>query len=411
MSHPETLDALHIDVSDCEPDEAMAGLLEHAADLPVSDLFLTTSEDHVTVLARHFGILRRLSVLPLDLGRRCLAHVKALAGMDVAERRRPQDARWIYRCRNKQVIDLRINILPTLHGEDLTLRLLARDSQLLSLEALGLLPRDFNQLLSLLNSPSGLLLVTGPTGVGKTTTLYACLQYLNNGERKINTIEDPIEYTLPGIHQSQVNPRLKVGFPELLRNVLRQAPDVIMVGEIRDPETAETAVRAANSGHLVLATLHAPVAAGAIQSMLNLGVHPHYLASSLRGVIAQRLVRTLCPQCKIAFDLSEAPHTFDEVQHWLEPGEGQVLYGPGRCDACRGTGYSGRTGVFEVLTVSREIRRQMAERRPTQEIHQQAVSEGLIPCRASALLAVAQGETSVEEVMRAIPPEHLGLEE
>src|SRR5262249_15280901 len=157
------------------------------------------------------------------------------------------------------------------------------------------------------------------------------------------------------------------------------------------------------------ATLHAPVAAGAIQSMLNLGVHPHFLASSLRGVIAQRLVRTLCPHCKAAFDLGEAPHCFDEVKPWLQPEEGQVIYGPGRCDACRGTGCSGRTGVFEVLTVSREIRRQMTERRPTQEIHQQAVAEGMIPCRASALLAVARGETSVEEVMRAIPPEHLGL--
>src|SRR5207237_1310142 len=192
-------------------------------------------------------------------------------------------------------------------------------------------------------------------GAGKTTTLYACLNYLNNGQRKINTIEDPIEYALAGVRQSQVNPRLEVDFPELLRSVLRQAPDVIMVGEVRDPVTAETAVRAANSGHLVLATLHAPVAAGAIQSMLSLGVHPHFLSSSLRGVIAQRLIRTLCPKCKTSFDLTDSVHTFDEVRPWLEPGQGQVLYGPVGCAACRMNGYAGRTGVFELLTVTRPI--------------------------------------------------------
>jgi type II secretory ATPase GspE/PulE/Tfp pilus assembly ATPase PilB-like protein len=260
------------------------------------------------------------------------------------------------------------------------------------------------------NSPSGLILVTGPTGAGKTTTLYACLQYLNSGNRKIHTIEDPIEYILPGIRQSQVNPSLGVGFAELLRSVLRQAPDVIMIGEIRDAETAEIAVQAANSGHLVLTTLHSPTASGAIESMLSLGVTSSFLASSLRGIVAQRLVRTLCPTCKTVFDLNYAAMIFDEVRPWLKPGEGNVLHGPGKCDACRQTGYAGRTGVFEVLLFSRELRRLIAERRPTYEIHQQALAEGLIQCRQTALLKVAQGETSVEEVMRAIPPEHLGLE-
>jgi type II secretory ATPase GspE/PulE/Tfp pilus assembly ATPase PilB-like protein len=334
-----------------------------------------------------------------------------MAGMDVAERRKPQDGRWIYRGKNKQVIDLRINIIPTLYGEDYTLRLLARDSMLLSLESLGLLQRDFNHMLSLLNSPSGMILVTGPTGAGKTTTLYACLTYLNNGSRKINTIEDPIEYVLTGVRQSPVNLKLDIGFPELLRNVLRQAPDVIMVGEVRDPVTAETAVRAANSGHLVLATLHAPQAAGAVQAMINLGVHPHLLSSSLRGVIAQRLVRMLCPNCKIPFELTDAPHTFEEVRRWLEPGQGDVMYGPGKCDHCHCTGYKGRTGVFEVMSVSKEIRKRIGDRRPTQEIHEQAISEGLVQCRQAALLKVAKGETSVEEVMRAISAEQLGLDD
>src|SRR5262249_13638908 len=182
-------------------------------------------------------------------------------------------------------------------------------------------------------SPSGLILVTGPTETGKSTTLYACLAHLNTGERKINTIEDPIEYSLKGIRQSQVNAKVDLHFDELLRNVLRQAPDVIMVGEVRDAETATTAVRAAGSGHLVLTTLHAPVASSAINSLVRLGVHAHLLSSSLLGVVAQRLLRTLCPRCRIAFK-TPAPHVFDEVKDYLRPGEGQFLYGPQGCPEC-----------------------------------------------------------------------------
>jgi type II secretory ATPase GspE/PulE/Tfp pilus assembly ATPase PilB-like protein len=411
MSDEPALESLHINVNDLSPENAVARLVDHAAEMMVSDLFFTTNENHVGVSGRHLGMLRLMSVMPLDFGRRCMAHIKALASMDVAERRRPLDGRWVRPREGQSTIDLRISTIPTLYGEDYTLRLLVRDSQLLSLEQLGLLRKDYNQLLNLLNSPSGLILVTGPTGSGKTTTLYACLTYLNNGERKINTIEDPIEYAVEGVRQSQINPRLDVDFPELLRSVLRQAPDVIMVGEIRDPKTAETAVRAANSGHLVLATLHAPVAAGAIQSMLSLGVHPHFLSSSLRGVLAQRLIRTLCPACKMSFDLTEAPHTFDEVKQWLEPGQGHLLYAPRGCSECHMTGYIGRTGVFELLTVTREIRKLIYERQPTQAIRQKAIEEGMIEFKQSALLAVARGETSAEEVLRVVPTEYLGLDD
>ncbi len=411
MSDASTFEGLHVNVNDLPPEEAVARLLDHAARLMVSDLFFVANENHVGVSGRHLGLLRLFTVMPLDLGRRCMAHVKALAGMDVAEKRRPQDGRWIRERKGQPKIDLRISTIPTLYGEDFTLRLLVRESQLMELEHLGLLRRDLNQLLSLLNSPSGLILVTGPTGAGKTTTLYACLTYLNNGERKINTIEDPIEYAVEGIRQSQINPRIDVDFPDLLRSVLRQAPDVIMVGEIRDSKTAETAVRAANSGHLVLATLHAPVAAGAIQSMLSLGVHPHFLSSSLRGVVAQRLIRTLCPDCKMTFDLTMAPHTFDEVKQWLEPGEGHLLYAPKGCPKCLMTGYTGRTGVFEVLAINREIRRLIFERKTTQEIRQKAMDEGMMEFKQSALLKVARGQTSAEEVLRVVPTEYLGLDD
>jgi type II secretory ATPase GspE/PulE/Tfp pilus assembly ATPase PilB-like protein len=403
--------SLQIDVGDLTPQDAVDRLIEHGADVGVSDLFFTTNEEDVMVLARHYGILRPISTLTADLGRRCMSHIKAMAGMDVAERRRPLDGRWIYGRESGSVMDLRINTIPTLYGEDFTLRLLIRDSQLLALDNLGLLQSDYNKLLSMLSSPSGLILVTGPTGSGKTTTLYGCLTFLNNGERKINTIEDPIEYAIAGIRQSQINLRLDVGFPELLRGVLRQAPDVVMIGEIRDPVTAETAVRAANSGHLVLATLHAPVAAGGVQSMLSLGVHPHFLSSSLLGVIAQRLVRTLCPHCRIAFDLSDSPETFAEVRHRLRADEGKVMYGPKGCPKCRGLGYNGRTGVFEVLAVSRTLRQMVLARQPTQEIRQKAIEEGMIEFRHSALLKVARGETSIEEVFRSVPSEYLAVDD
>jgi type II secretory ATPase GspE/PulE/Tfp pilus assembly ATPase PilB-like protein len=411
MTEANAFDDLHVNVNDLPAEEAVARLVDHAARLPVSDLFFSTNESHVTVSGRHLGMLRLLTIMPLDAGRRCMAHIKAVAGMDVAERRRPLDGRWIRSRDGDDTIDLRISTIPTLYGEDFTLRLLMRNSKLLALEELGLTRKDFNQLYSLLNSPSGLILVTGPTGAGKTTTLYACLAYLNNGTRKINTIEDPIEYAMEGIRQSQVNPKADVGFPDLLRAVLRQAPDVIMVGEIRDPITAETAARAANSGHLVLATLHAPVAAGAIQSMLSLGVHPHFLSSSLRGVVAQQLIRTLCPTCKMSFDLSMAPHTFDEVRPWLDPGEGTMLYAAKGCRECHMAGYSGRTGAFEVLPISRELRRLIFEKAPTQVIRKKAMEEGMIEFKQSALLKVAKGLTSAEEVLRVVPTEYLGLDD
>jgi type II secretory ATPase GspE/PulE/Tfp pilus assembly ATPase PilB-like protein len=407
---PVEQDPLHLDVNQLPPEEAVVKLIDHAVDIAASDLFFCTNENHVAVSVRHLGVPRLVSILPTEMGRRCMAHVKAVAGMDVAEKRRPLDGRKIYQRADGSMIDLRINTIPTLYGEDFTIRILERESRLLDLDQLGLLRHDYNRLLAMLESPSGLLLVTGPTGSGKTTTLYACLHHLNNGERKINTIEDPIEYSLTGIRQSQVNLKLDVDFPELLRNVLRQAPDVIMIGEIRDPVTAETAVRAANSGHLVLATLHAPVAAGAVQSMLSLGVHPHFLASSLLGCIAQRLLRTLCPTCKVAYELTDA-QTFDEVRRWLEPGDGQVLYGPGACEDCRMTGYTYRTGVFEVLTVSRDLRKLIMAREPLQAIRQKAIEEGTIEFRQAALMKVAKGKTTVEEVFRVVPTEYLGVEE
>ncbi|MGE0607163.1 MAG: GspE/PulE family protein [Pirellulales bacterium] len=395
---------------DLDAEQGVAALIDLVTDQNVSDLFLACNERDTGVMIRHLGITRSLRTISSEQGRRFISHIKAMCGMNVAERRVPQDGRWVRRTGGKRSVDLRVSTIPTLYGEDMSLRILIRDSQLRSLDGLGFLRPQRNTLQDLLARPSGLILVTGPTGSGKTTTLYACLHSLMNGERKINTIEDPIEFQMDGVRQSQINLKIDVDFPELLRSVLRQAPDVIMIGEIRDVLTAETAVRAANSGHLVLATLHAPVAAGAVQSMLSLGVHPHFLATGLLGVVAQRLVRTLCPKCRIELDLSVAPHTFDDVRPWLEPGEGNLIYTSNGCDDCRQTRFAGRTGVFEVMTISRGLRELISNRARGSVIEQQAIQDGMLDFRRAALLKVAQGVTNVEEVLRTVPAEHLGAE-
>jgi type II secretory ATPase GspE/PulE/Tfp pilus assembly ATPase PilB-like protein len=396
-----------IDFASQDAGGAATRLVEYAVDLPASDLFINTNEQETQIEIRYLGLLRPLARLNREDGRRLVNHFKAIAGMDLGQRMRPEDGRWVFTRADGHKVDLRINTIPTLHGEDMAIRLLGRDVRLLELENLGLPHRDLSNLRSMLASPGGLILVTGPTGAGKTTTLYACIHRLNDGLRRICTIEDPVEYAIPGVRQSQVNMRIGLDFPELLRSVLRQSADVILVGEIRDPITAETAVRAAKSGQLVLATLHASIAAAAIDSMLALGVHPHFLASGLLGIITQRLARTLCPKCKVAVDLSESPHSFDEVRKWLEPGQGETIYAASGCEECRMEGHVGRTGVFEVLRVTRDLRQLIANRATTRQIRDQAVKEGMLDVRRAALLKVAEGVVSTEELMRVIPTEYL----
>jgi type II secretory ATPase GspE/PulE/Tfp pilus assembly ATPase PilB-like protein len=399
-----------VDVHRLPVEQAVAKLIEYAILMPASDIFFAGDEQSLNVSVRHLGIVQSIATVPAETGRRFISHVKALAGMDVSEKRLPQDGRWLYRDEDGQVLDLRVNMVPTMHGEDLAMRILSRSMKLYKIEELGLVKSQLDELQRMLSSPGGLILFTGPTGSGKTATLYASLMQLNDGRRKINTIEDPIEHAIEGIRQSQVNTQIDLGFSVLLRNILRQSPDVIMVGEVRDPETAETAVRAANSGHLVLGTIHAPIAAGAVQSMRSLGVHPHFLATSLLGVVSQRLVRTLCEQCKQSFDLSMAPHTFDDVRPWLANTEGHKLYAGKGCPACQMLGYAGRTGVFEILRINRRLRDLISDGRPTREIREAAAAEKMMELRHSAMVKVAQGLTSTEEVLRVIPSEHL-LEE
>jgi type II secretory ATPase GspE/PulE/Tfp pilus assembly ATPase PilB-like protein len=391
-------------------DEAVRAVLLRASRMGCSDAFLLTDNNAVTVAARRHGRLEHLSTVPSDFGRHMISLIKAEANMNIAEQRRPQDGRWIIRVEDRE-LDMRINCITTLHGTDMSLRMWDRTAGVWKLEDLGMPKAELSRVSGMLNQPSGLILVTGPTGTGKTTTLYACLQFLNSGSRKINTLEDPVEIDLPGVRQSPVAEKYDHGYANLLRNVLRQAPDVIMVGEIRDKQTADTAILAANTGQLVLTTLHAPTTSAAPQSMIALQVNPYHLSTSLIGLLTQRLVRTLCPHCRIRYDLSDSPETFKEIAHLLHSDEGTAIYGPAGCEQCFNTGYGGRTGLFEVMTMNQEIRQLIANSRPRVEIEAAAVRAGMVPLRHAALLKVAQGATTTEDVLRDVSADLMGLED
>lgn len=408
ISNGEALGFPAADLIEMEPDAALDLICAFAADSEASDVFIHSNEGVAEVSMRRMGSVSRLAVMPIEQGKQLINFLKVKASMDIAEHRRPLDGRWIHEIDGRR-LDMRVNSIATLFGEDLTVRVWDREVGLRDYTELGVLQSDLPKLTNMLNSPSGLILVTGPTGTGKTTTLYSCLQYLNDGTRKICTLEDPVEYALTGVRQSQIQMKIGLDFPELLRSVLRQSPDIIMIGEIRDIATAETAIRAANSGHLVLATLHAPVASQAVNAMLALGANPYFLSSCLLGVAAQRLVRKLCPNCRMGFDVTAAPQTFAAISDMLAPGEGDAIYGPAGCEECGGDGYLGRTGLFEIMTFNQSIRRLIADSAKGEDIEKAAIEAGMIEFRRSAMLLVARGVTSMEEILRDVPAEHLGL--
>ena len=394
-----------LDLTGLPAEQGMRKLIDYAVRLRASDLFLVTNEQHVAVQVRYLGLIEPLGILERDQGQRYIAYVRAGSSMDVNDHRRPQDGRWLYPAGDAvESVDLRISVVPTRYGEDLAIRLLLRDPQLLALDRLGMSGNQLETYRAMLDRPGGMILLTGPTGSGKTVTLYASLACLNDGHRKIHTIEDPIEYAIDGLRQSQVNTAIDLGPAELLRGVLRQSPDVVMVGEIRDAETAEAAVCAANSGVLVLATLHAPSASGAIQSLRGFGVGPAFIATSLRGIVSARLLRTLCPECRQVFARpDEARRDYQEIESLLLPGQGSVCHCAGGCERCYGTGYSGRVGAFEVMPISDALSHMILKGRSAMQIRTKAVDEGLLTLRQAALLKAAQGLTTMDEVRRVIP--------
>ncbi len=398
---PSDVSAVPIDFAERyegEPERFFDQLLLETQKDAASDLFLTPREEKVDLAIRQMGTIRSWGALAREDGIRLITHIKAIADMDVSRSPHPQDGRAHVMLSNGGSIDLRLATLPTLHGEDLAIRLLDRNRMLLGVEDIGFHPTNFNRFMSIINRPGGLVLVTGPTGMGKTTTLYAALNFLNDGTRKIHTLEDPIEFTLEGIHQSQVNLRRGVDFPDLLRGVLRQSPDVLMVGEVRDSATADIVVRAANSGQLVFATAHSGTTAGACEALLVLGVKPQFLASSLLGIVTQRLIRKLCPHCKILLDTADPNADIETTGKVTEN-----VHAPGGCEHCNYTGYVGRTAVGEVLRATPDIKKMIRQGASTQEIHHAAVQQGMIDLRADSQRKLDEGITSPDEIIRAIP--------
>lgn len=397
-------DDLSREVSQMEGPALLEYVIRKATDSKASDLFFLAGEAHYEISMRRLGTLEPIARVSKAMGQQLVNTIKSQAAMDLSEKRRPIDGRWSYAI-DESHVEFRANSMGTLHGEDLALRILRQSEWLYKIEDLGLVGTQKSLINAILERPGGLLLVTGPTGSGKTTTLYACLQQLNNGLRKINTLEDPIEHRLPGIRQSQIFPKMGLDFSELLTGAMRQSPDVIMVGEIRDSETAAIAIRAANSGHLVLATMHSPTATSAVQSLVALGIHPFFLAHSLVAVIAQRLIRTLDPDKRVEYPLSGLTGTFDEVKELLEPGQGDAIFGPPLEATGQHEGYHGQTGLFEIMENTPAIRTAITSELPAAELRSVALEEGMLDFRRCGLLKVAQGTTSIEEIARVIPVE------
>lgn len=359
-----------------------------------SDVHLEPGEFDLNVRFRVDGVLRETLKLRRGLSPLVISRAKVMADLDIAEKRLPQDGRISLRIAGRAV-DVRISTLPGIHGERIVMRLLDKQSGRLDLESLGMDPDTLARMEQLVRRPHGIVLVTGPTGSGKTTTLYAALDRINDSTRNIMTVEDPVEYYLEGVGQTQVNNRVGLSFARGLRAILRQDPDVVMVGEIRDIETAEIAVRASLTGHLVFSTLHTNTAVGAVTRLRDMGLEPFLISSSLQGILSQRLVRVLDPATR-------EPHAPAEHENaLLGPAGGNTpkLYRPGAVAAAEGGGYSGRTGIYELISINERLRKLIHEGAPEQQLEEEA-RRSTPPLRANGMEKVRAGATSLEEVLR-----------
>jgi general secretion pathway protein E len=373
-------------------------LLQQAVRENASDIHIEPYERELDVRMRIDGILHKVLSPPKIIQDALVSRVKIMANLDIAEKRLPQDGR-IRLLIGGRDIDIRVSIIPTSHGERGVLRLLDRRQGLKGLQEVGLCEMDERRFEDLLKRTSGIILVTGPTGSGKTTTLYAALNIVHREEKNIITVEDPVEYQLKGIGQIHVNPKIGLTFASGLRSILRQDPDVIMVGEIRDFETAEIAIQASLTGHLVLSTLHTNDAASAITRLIDMGVEPFLVASSLVAVFAQRLVRMICPYCKEEREVTDA-----ERRYFLSSPPATIcpkyIFAGKGCERCRNSGYAGRTGLFELLYIDGGVRELIVSRRDAQSIKDYAVSQGMRTLYADGLEKVVKGDTTLEEVLR-----------
>lgn len=388
------LDAETADEGDAPAIRFIRSALSEARERGASDIHLTAGPGRAEMSFRIGGDLVAMPPPPYELLPNIISRLKVLANLDISERRLPQDGRIRLKV-NAAPLDIRISTMPHVHGEGAVLRLLGRELSVSSLSDLGFSAELVKRLRKVLARHDGLFLVTGPTGSGKTTTLYAGLSRLDATRLNIMTVEDPIEYDLDGVGQTQVNPGIEMTFARALRAILRQDPDVVMIGEIRDIETARIAVQASLTGHLVLATLHTNDSVGAITRLIDMGVEPFLLSSSLLGVLAQRLVRRLCPDCK-------KPVSPSATEREILPPElhDRPVYTAVGCSACNGTGYRGRSGIHELFTVDDEIRRIIHEGASERMMRAHATRHGMLSLRDDGLRWVTQGETTVEEVLR-----------
>ena len=387
-----------IDSSDAAPVIRLVNrILYQAVTERVSDIHIEAGGDRVKVRFRIDGVLYDRLSPPKSYLPFLSSRIKVMAGLDIAEKRLPQDGRFNFSVAERSV-DVRVSVIPTTGGERVVLRLLDKTTALLGLEDLGMGGRVLETFAGLITRPNGIILATGPTGSGKTTTLYAALSRLNSRELNIITIEDPVEYHLPGVGQIHVNSKVGLDFARGLRSVLRHDPDVIMIGEIRDVETAEIAIQSSLTGHLVFSTLHTNDAPSAVTRLVDMGVEPYLVSSAVIGVLAQRLIRLLCPNCK-------APHQPSAkalARAGLPPDalDGHQVYKPVGCDKCFETGYRGRAGLYELLKVSDEVQKVLAQTSEANDIRRVARESGMVPLIHAGLEKVKKGQTSLREVLR-----------
>jgi len=372
-------------------------IINEAVKERASDIHVEPLEKKFRVRYRIDGVLHEVPGPPKRLEGSVISRIKIMAGMDIAEKRLPQDGR-IKMVSDKKELDLRVSSLPSIHGESIVMRILDKTSFFVGLEDVGFLPKEKKDFEKLINLPNGMILVTGPTGSGKTTTLYATLSHINQKDRKVITIEDPVEYQLDGVNQVQVKPQIGLTFASGLRSMLRQAPDIIMVGEIRNLETAQIAVQSALTGHLIFSTLHTNDACGAITRLIDMGVKPYLASSTVQGVLAQRLVRTICPSCREAYKPSEEEAKILSLSP--EEVNSLKLYRGKGCPTCAYTGYKGRMGIFELFIMTDEARELVLNNSSSTELNKKAKESGMKGLKEDGLNKVKRGYTTVEEVMR-----------
>ncbi len=392
-----------LDANDQGVVQVVDWLWQYAFDQRASDIHLEPRREQGVIRFRIDGVLHRVYQMPMGVLNAMTARIKLLGRMDVIEKRRPLDGRIKTRNPRGDEIEMRISTLPTAFGEKMVMRIFDPDNAVKDLDALGFSAHDAGRWEALVKRPHGIILVTGPTGSGKTTTLYSTLKRVATEEVNVSTVEDPIEMIEPSFNQTQVQPQLDFGFPQGLRALMRQDPDIIMVGEIRDQETAEMAVQAALTGHLVFSTLHTNDAPSAVTRLMELGVPSYLINATLLGVLAQRLVRTLCKKCRVRDEAADRQTLDDMVKPWQING-GYKPFKPVGCVDCRMTGFMGRMGLYELLVVTEAFKAKVTTEPVTDALRRQAVADGMRPLRLAGALRVAEGVTVIEEVLASTPP-------